>query len=66
MNHEPMVYVDETKVNINNLKSKTWQLGGIPIYAPKNENFVETITIYGAISTPNVLARPLFMIGTAT
>ena len=66
MNHEPVVYMDETKVTVNNLKCKTWQLRGLPIYAPKNENFVDTVTVYGAISTPSVLAQPLFMIGTAT
>ena len=34
---EPVVFVDETSVAINNLKTKTWQLPHEPIYASRNQ-----------------------------
>ena len=65
-NYEPVVYVDETSISINNLKVKTWQRPDSAIYAPKNDTNFESIPIYAALTTPNVLRQSLVMIGTGT
>ena len=63
---EPVVFVDETSVAINNLKAKTWQLPHEPIYASRNQSNLKTVTIYGAVCHPSVYDRPLFMTGNGT
>ena len=66
MNHAPMVYIDETSVQINTIKAKTWQLPDSAIYAPRNNRQLETVTVYGGIATPGLLPYPLLMAGRRT
>ena len=65
-NNEPYIYVDETSFNLTNLSTKTWQRKADPIYAPRNVTQLKSITIYGCIGHPRVLARPILMIGSKT
>ena len=36
MNHQPIVYVDETSVVVNQIKTKTWQRNDAAVYAARN------------------------------
>ena len=58
--------MDETTVQLNDRKQKTWQLEDQTIFAPHNEPQLDGITVYGAIGHPSVLGHPLFALGYKT
>ena len=62
INKEPVVYMDETTVRMNDGKHKTWQHQDHTIFAPKNEPQNLQSEVFGAISSPGVLRQPLFMV----
>ena len=62
INKEPVVYMDETTVRMNDGKHKTWQHQDHTIFAPKNEPQNLQCEVFGAISSPGVLSQPLFMV----
>ena len=60
----PIIYIDETSVNIWMRKSKCWQPMDSPVQVPLNSKRHKGITIYGAIG--HCLTKPAMMLGEST